>query len=376
MATYLEFTQFPKTAIHGAGFQFRLTARNADGSVDTSYTETVTFTGSDPDAVLPAPYTFVLADAGTKLFKAKLPGAIGEQTVTADDGVTTKATARTQVISPPPGWGFDDFGLLPMGDAAAALGAHVHQAHAVSTREVEVEVSNFVQDNSPFLEGDALNPATWVVQRLDTLAFLHVVSITQTGTFKYTLLCLEEFGPVAATHRVSTSTLLDINGTLIVEPRSADFLGITDEDKDQLEDRLAKRKVTTRDIANPQLPQDVFIAGTLQLDAAGDYKLETGPQLVKKLILRRLMTTPGDFFHLPDYGIGIRLKEPVPPVDLGRLKTAVEQQVLRETEVQTASATVTLDANGILTVVVRAKLKSTGESIEVGFTPNVQSVQL
>lgn len=373
MATYLDITEFTKSTIAGVQLQFRLTARLATGAVDPAYVGTVTFTSNDPLAVLPAPYTFVGADAGTKLFRARMK-TNGARTVTANDGVTTKATARTQVLTRPPGWGFDDEGLLPFGDAASGIGAYVKSAHAISTREVEVEVSNLVQDNSPFLAGDALNPSTWVVQRLDNGVFLHVVSVTQSGTYKYTLLCLEEFGPVTVTHEASSSTLLDLSGNVINTPHFADFLGITDEDKNSIELLLAKRKVTSQDIANPQIPQDAFTAGTLQLDAAGDYRLESGPQLVKKLILRRLMSTPRDFFHLPDYGIGIRLKEPIPSSDLGRLKTSIEQQVLREPEVEAVNASIILAVNGVLTVTVRAKLRNTGENIEVGYIAGQQGV--
>lgn len=370
-ATYLDIETFPKSTIAGVQFQFRVTARNADGTVDAGYTRTVTFTSTDSSAVLPAPYTFVGGDAGVRLFRAKMlsPGA---KQVLANDGVTLKFTARTTVVLRPPGWGLDDEGVLPYGDSAGSIGASIRAAHALSTREVTVEVSNLVQDNSPYLAGDALNPNTWTLQRLDNAAFLHVVSVTQVGTYQYTLLCLEEFGPVTVTHRVSSSTLVDLSGNVIGAPRSADFLGITDEVKNTLDDRLTAAKVKTRDIANPQLPQGQggqFYAGTLQLGTDGDYRAETGTQLLKKLILRRLMTTPGDFFHLPNYGIGLRLKAPPPPGDLGRLKVNIEQQILREPELANVVATVTLDnATGVLTVRVRATEKATGAPVAVGYS--------
>jgi len=85
------------------------------------------------------------------------------------------------------------------------------------------------------------------------------------------------------------------------------------------------------------------------------------------------MTTPGDFFHIPTYGLGVRMKEPIPPSDLGRLKTAVETQVPSLIpEVSSANATITLDANGILTVRVRAIDSATGLPVEVGYTPSQQ----
>jgi len=241
-ATYLDFSEFPLNVIAGVQFQFCVTARNADGTVDAGFAGTVTFTSTDTGATIPAAYAFTGGDAGTKLFRARLIST-GSRQVVATSGGLTKFTATTQVLTRPPGWGFDDEGILPYGDAAAGIGASIREARAVSTREVVVTVSNLVQDNSPFLEGDALNPSTWVVQRLDTAEFLHVVAVTQTGTYQYTLLCLEEFGPVGVTHRASSSKLKDLAGVLITSPRQADFLGILDEDKDSFSDRLAKQRV-------------------------------------------------------------------------------------------------------------------------------------
>ena len=368
-ATYFDIETLPKSVVAGFQHTFRVTARNANGSVDTSYVGTAVFTSTDPLASVPANYTFTVGDAGTKLFKVRF-ATIGSRTLKVSDSTILDATGRVTVQVRPPGWGLDDHSLLPYGDAASGIGAFIKFARTVSTREVEVEVSNLVQDNSPFLVGDALNPSTWAVQRLDTLEFLHVVSVTQTGTYRYTLLCLEEFGTVEVTHRASSSTLLDVAGQLIVNPRQADFLGILDEDNRSIAAQLAKRKKATQDLSNPQLPQESlgFFAGTLQVDANGDYRLESGASLLRKLIIRRLMTKPREFFHLPDtYGLGLRVKEPIPAADLSKLKTAIEKQCQQEREVVSASASVTLDAQGVLTVRVRVVPEKKGDTFEVGF---------
>lgn len=368
MATYLDIEALPKNAIAGFPHQFRVTARLASGAVDTAYTGTVTFSTDDPGAFLPveSPYTFTGPDAGRHLFRVRFftPGA---RRLIADDGTTRKFTAPTTVVLRPPGWGFDDQGQLPYGDAVAGIGAHVVDAHLISTRQVAVSVSNLVQDNSPFLAGDALNPATWTLQRLDTMVFLHVVSVQQTGTYTYVLLTLEEFGPVTVTHKVGSTTLLDLAGEVINSPQYATFLGITDATIITLDAQLAARRVAVRDIANPQVAGTPFFAGTLLLGGDGDYVVESGPPLLRKLILRRLMSTPGDFFHLPDYGLGLRQKEPIPTTDLGRLKTTIEQQILREPELVNVVASISLATNGVLTVQVQAQERSTGEKVAVGY---------
>lgn len=372
MATYLDIETFPKNVIQDLQFQFRVTARLASGAIDAAYTGTVNFTSTDPEIeIVPlAPLPGVTLTAGTRLFYARMQ-TIGAQSVVAQDLITPliKATARTTVTLRPVGWGLDDQGILPYGDANGPITVFMRKASAITTREVDATVSNRVTDNTPYVAGDALNPSTWLVQRLDTLAYLHVINVTQVGGFTYRLLTLEEFGPVGVVHRVSSSTLLALDGGTISNPMYAEFFGLLDKGSNPL-DRLKASSNATRDIANPQFPAPNWFAGTLQLDAFGDYKLESGKELVRKLILRRLFSTPGDFFHMPNYGIGIKLKEPIPSSTLGSLKTQIEQQCLQEREVETVKASVTLASNGVLSINVRARLRPSGETVEIGFKSN------
>jgi hypothetical protein len=70
---------------------FTVTALNANGTVNTGYTGTVTFSSSDPQAVLPANYTFTAADQGTHTFTATLKTA-GTQSITATDTASGSVT--------------------------------------------------------------------------------------------------------------------------------------------------------------------------------------------------------------------------------------------------------------------------------------------
>src|SRR5581483_10504994 len=64
----LAVTGFPPATTAGVAGTITVTAENADGSVNTGYTGTVHFTSSDPQAVLPADYTFAPSDAGVHTF--------------------------------------------------------------------------------------------------------------------------------------------------------------------------------------------------------------------------------------------------------------------------------------------------------------------
>lgn len=273
------------------------------------------------------------------------------------------------------GWGIDPFGTGIYGSVSTG-NVSLAGARAISTHEVEVTVTGEAQDNSPFLPGDALNPSTWAIQRLDDNSFLPVVNVQQTGTYKYVLLTLEEFGPVSVTHTVSSSTLRDGGGALITAPRSASFLGITDASEKDIASKLASQKHTARDYANPPTPDSTSMGGTLQITSAGDYQTVTGPELLKKLIIRRLISRPGDFFHLPKYGIGLRTKEPLPAADLPKLKVEIQRQVMLEPDVQSAQVQLLLDASkNILFVNVTAQLRPSGE-VSVGVPVPVAGVVL
>lgn len=248
------------------------------------------------------------------------------------------------------------------GAGAKGSGTSIVSALAISTHTVRVGLSAEPMHSSNFVPGDALNPSTWNVQNLSTLAFLHVVSVEPHSPTSYDLLTLEAFGDVTVLHEASSTTLLAADGVQTLNaPRAADFYGIIDADEATQAARLAKQRVTSRDLKNSQVPASV--PGTLTIEQSGDYATVSGADLLKKLILRRLMTRPGDFFHLPKYGIGLREKEPIPAGNLGKLKKEIERQILLEPEVASAIVGLTLDSSGVLTVRVQASLRPTGEVV-------------
>jgi hypothetical protein len=99
---------FPSPVTAGTAGSFTVTALNADGTVNTGYTGTVTFSSSDPQALLPANYTFTAADQGVHTFTATLTTA-GSQSITAadtaigsvtgsDTGITVNSAAAVSLL--------------------------------------------------------------------------------------------------------------------------------------------------------------------------------------------------------------------------------------------------------------------------------------
>jgi hypothetical protein len=97
----LAVSGLPSSTTAGVVHNFTVTALNADGTLNTNYTGTVHFTSSDPQAVLPADYTFTAADQGVHTFTATLDTA-GSQSVFAADTMTAgEAGGQTGITVTP-----------------------------------------------------------------------------------------------------------------------------------------------------------------------------------------------------------------------------------------------------------------------------------
>jgi streptogramin lyase len=76
----------PDTVVAGSPFSIMVTALDTNGQVATSYTNTVTFTSSDPYAgALPPDYTFTESDSGSHSFAGVALFTAGTQTLTVQD---------------------------------------------------------------------------------------------------------------------------------------------------------------------------------------------------------------------------------------------------------------------------------------------------
>jgi hypothetical protein len=91
-------TNVPTQATAAAAFSFTVTARDANNNALTSYTGTVQFSSSDPGAALPAAYTFLSSDSGSKQFSATLQTA-GNQTLTVTQEAGGAPAATTPAIA-------------------------------------------------------------------------------------------------------------------------------------------------------------------------------------------------------------------------------------------------------------------------------------
>ncbi|MGA2047994.1 MAG: choice-of-anchor Q domain-containing protein [Terracidiphilus sp.] len=93
-ATTLQITGAPTSSYVGTPFNFTVIAKDLYGNQATGYSGTLTFTSTDPHAILPANSTLT---GGTGTFSATLL-TVGSQTITATDTVNTGLTATAGPI--------------------------------------------------------------------------------------------------------------------------------------------------------------------------------------------------------------------------------------------------------------------------------------
>lgn len=217
-------------------------------------------------------------------------------------------------------WGLAAWGLSPWGIGGPGGGAFaVAAAYTNSDRSVLVEFTVPPLQQTEIGAGDALNPATWAITSNGRALLVLVVTRFDSVSFEVRTLQLLDSWLRSVT--VASSTMLDA-GRSPTPPFLVAVPGVQVPPADAGD---GSRYV---DAANPPFVNGQP-NGSLRVRAGGDFANETGPALLKKLVLRFLQTSPGELDNLQDYGLGARIKEPVSTSDLVRLRTRIEQGLLR-----------------------------------------------
>lgn len=262
-------------------------------------------------------------------------------------------------------WGAGSYGLSGWGVGA---GFGVVTAFAASLQSVRVVLTQAPLAAYPTGTGDALNPLSWSITRPDTGAVFTVATVTQISATSFVLTTIERLRGASTEYRLDASAVTLPTGAPMLTPSFALFAGIAPSAS-----AAATPDDRQRDFRNWPVPRNPA-GGTLEIGSGGDYVEDSGAALVRKLVLRRLMSTPGDWFHLPAYGIGLRLKEPLAAVALATLQAEIKRQVLREIEVADAAVRLTLTTAGALAVDVRARLRDgTDTLVQLTVTPDLVS---
>jgi hypothetical protein len=118
------------------------------------------------------------------------------------------------------------------------------------------------------------------------------------------------------------------------------------------------RKRVTPDSVQPRLDYnyDTF-TGLFVVDSKGDISTHGELASLKKRILRRLMSSPKGFYHLDDYGVGLKTKEKFDSTSLAKIRADAMRQILLEDEVAKVAVDVTASA-GVLFLRIRVETRS------------------
>lgn len=282
------------------------------------------------------------------------------------------------------GYGVSPWGTGYWGEGIIASLEEGGRAYAVGDRVVRVELETEPLHTNTTTSGSALNPRTWTITNPATSQTWTVMAVKEVRPKIYDILTLEPLPKHFTEMRLSTSILQSFLG---IPFPSLEFLfnGAFLAINNTTEARTAARGYLMQDLANQPTPPlsdtsgiyNDLAGGTLEVDSSGDYISQYGAALVRKLIIRRLISKPGDFFHLPKYGVGLRVKEPIPTSDLRKLALVIEQQAQLEPEVQAVKANLSYSAAAnALEVRVRVKLAPTGQEADVALTVPTGLVRL
>lgn len=271
------------------------------------------------------------------------------------------------------GWGLEPWGLGPWGLGLTPLS--IGYAYAAGDRFVRLKLTTAPLESASTVPGSVFNPKTWAIQTPGTGRVLTVLSVAKVDALTYDILTLEQFDDHYVTMAVGSSTLKDSTGAP-AGLLTFGYKGVRLEKTSTPQKRVTSRGFALKDLANPPTPNSP-VGGTLEITSNGDYKSVEGPQLLRKLILRRLSSKPGDFFHLPEYGIGLREKEPLPVNDLILLKKQIEMQIALEPDVEAAKVRLAYDyAASSLLVGMQVKMAKTGQQIEYALPIPTGAVQV
>lgn len=236
-------------------------------------------------------------------------------------------------------WGFDYWGTSPLLTMQSAV--------ATTTHSVTVTLSQPVRARSPISAGDALNPRTWTVTRVDNSQLFVVIGVLKVTARRLMLFLRTALSSYNRTHRVRATGLISTSGILISAPYEVDFRGVL---------------ATTR-VNEPTGPYDLFttdiVGGGLLTTEAGGYARIYGDDVVRKMIYRRLSTMPGSYFHLTqdEFGVGLKIKEVLRGSSLPALKVKIDQEILREPGVLGVTTALSL-SNGVLQIKANVRTAS------------------
>jgi hypothetical protein len=247
----------------------------------------------------------------------------------------------------------------------------IAQARAVGARAVRVTFTRAPLFDSPIGRYDAANLQRWELVRQDTgkaVPLLGVRPSSDGNALAVELLMSDPFAssPLVV-YELTANQIKSATGLMIVDPLTVEFFGMPGIRE------VIERPRPLLDLFNPQVDRDT-LRGALQVGTDGDYVLQEGPSLIRKLIVRRLTTALDEYYHLTGkaYGAGVMPKGLLRAADLVTLQRQLENECVKEAEVLSASVSLTLHSSGRLDIRASLTLRA-NQQLTVQFPFNPQA---
>jgi hypothetical protein len=251
-----------------------------------------------------------------------------------------------------------DPGPTPDPEPSAIVAARV-----IDSRRVRVWLPGEPAHRSPLAEGDAFDREAWQIDAAVVEFIDRVFADPLDGHPGAWAVDLIVDRPLRASvsYSVASTVLYPGGGAVLAAPGDAiSVRGIAPERA-----RLPARP------ANHELGQDLrydVVAGRWLITPTGDIDAHAGVEAIEKRIIRRAITAPGGFAHLPRYGLGLREKKLLRASQRATLRARTFEQVRSETDVRAAGVVVTVRP-GLVSLRISATSVA-GDQLELGLATN------
>ena len=207
---------------------------------------------------------------------------------------------------------------------------------------------------TPLHPGDVSKLSNWTLTRQDASQTLTILTVSpvQDEPLLAEFTIVQRWAASLAEYRIVGNAALRAADGIepIATPAQADFFGSPNAAPN------IERALPLVDIYSPQT-SPTTISGGIEVGSNGDYRLESGMSLLKKIITRDVLYEQDEFMHLAgqDFGFGAREKELIKPVDLVTRKRKLEDRIARNPEVRSVTVRIDQYADGRQVIQVRAR---------------------
>lgn len=289
------------------------------------------------------------------------------------------------MIPPIQGWGAGPWGATPWGGGGSA------DLFLLTIQAVRENVLRYTFNTAPLFNGllgpkDASDPLHYQIVVVGGVGIdgepcrpvlpvlVEVADVPNAAGAAIDVTVDRPFTAWPATYIGSANGLIAaIGGAFLLPGASAVFLGMRAGEPPPTNDQL----FAMRDLANPQSGLDLqalgisidptLALGTYQVGASGDYITDTPLTSYRKRVYRRLITEPGRFAHLPNYGAGLLgdVKQLAKTGVREKRAAIAEEQIQLEPETLSSSVTFADEGNGVTRYKVTALTKMGPVSLDI-----------